>query len=117
MSDIESLTKKIIEFRDKRDWKQFHNPKDCAISLNLETAEFLEHFQWKNNEEMFAHIKKEKNEIAKELADVLYWVLLISYDFNINIIKALDKKMLENKNKYPVSKAKGKHLKYNKLNL
>lgn len=115
MQKIEDLTHRIIAFRDARDWKQFHNPKDCAISLSLEAAEVLEHFQWKNKEEMDAYVKTNKIEISEELADVLYWVLLISKDLDIDVLEALDKKMKKNEDKYPVEKAKGKHTKYTNL--
>lgn len=115
MSEIQDLINNIVKFRDQRNWKQFHNPKDCAISLSLEASEVLEHFQWKNTEEMISHIKENKKEISKELADVLYWVLLMSNDLGIDIKKALEMKMKENSKKYPISKAKGKHTKYNKL--
>jgi NTP pyrophosphatase (non-canonical NTP hydrolase) len=115
MDSIEKLTKEIIKFRDARDWKQFHNPKDLAISLNLEAAEVLEHFQSKNKEEIDSYIKTYKKDIGEELADVLYWVLLISHDLDINIGKAVQEKMKENNKKYPVAKAKGRHTKYTKL--
>lgn len=105
----------IIDFRDARDWKQFHNPKDLAISLVLEAGEVMEHFQWKNREEMENHIKTHKSDIADELADVLYWVLLMSSDLNINIVKAVEDKMKKNEKKYPVKKSKGNHTKYTKL--
>ena len=113
--DIKELKEKIIQFRDKRDWKQFHNPKDLAISMLLESAEVLEHFQWKNSEEMEEHLKKNRNEVADELADVFYWILLMSYDLKIDLVKAVNRKMKENEKKYPVKKAKGKHTKYSKL--
>jgi NTP pyrophosphatase (non-canonical NTP hydrolase) len=115
MTDIRKLTKKITDFRDKRDWKQFHNPKDSAISLLLEAAEVLEHFQWKDHKEMAEHVKKSKDEIGEELSDVLYWVLLLSYDLGIDITKSFDKKMEQNNKKYPIQKAKGNHKKYNQL--
>jgi len=115
MSDLQELTKKIIKFRDARDWKQFHNPKDVSLSLVLEATEVMEHFQWKNEMEIEEHIKKEKDEIAEELADVLYWVLLMSHDMEIDIKKALEYKLIKNTKKYPVEKAKGRHTKYNKL--
>lgn len=115
MSDIQDLTTKVINFRDKRDWKQFHNPKDCGISLLLEVSELLEHFQWKNAEILDKHIRENKKEISKELADVFYWVLLISHDLNIDISKSLILKIKENQKKYPISKSKGKSTKYNKL--
>ena len=110
MSEIKELTKKIIQFRDKRNWKQFHNPKDVALSLVLEANEVMEHFQWLNPKEMENYVKEHKKEIGEELSDVLYWVLLISHDFNIDI-----KKLSKQNKKYPVNKAKGKHTKYNKL--
>ena len=113
MDKIKLLTQKIIEFRDARDWKQFHNPKDLAISLVLEAAEVLEHFQWKNKEEIEEYIKTHKEDIGEELADVLYWVLLASHDLDIDILDALDKKIQKNEINYPVEKAKGKHTKYN----
>jgi dCTP diphosphatase len=115
MNQIETLTKMINDFRDARDWRQFHNPKDLAISLSLEAGEVLEHFQWKSQEEIKKYTKKHKKEIADELADVFYWILLMSSDLNINIEKALKLKMKENAKKYPVKKSKGKHTKYNKL--
>ncbi len=115
MSDIKNLTEKIVKFRDARDWKQFHNPKDCAISLSLEASEVLEHFQWKNKEEIEQYIKDHKKEISEELVDVFYWVLLMSHDLNINLPEAFNKKLKKNEQKYPVEKAKGKHTKYNKL--
>ena len=115
MSDIKDLTEKIIKFRDERDWKQFHNPKDMALSLVLEAGEVMEHFQWKNKEEIEKYVKTNKEEIGEELADVLYWILLMSYDLKINVLDALDKKIRKNEKNYPIEKAKGKHTKYNKL--
>lgn len=115
MSDVSQLTQRILDFINDRDWNQFHNPKDLALSLVLESAEVMEHFQWKNNEEMQDYIKSNKKEIGEELADVLYWVLLMSHDLDIDIKQAFEDKMLKNETKYPVDKAKGKHDKYNKL--
>lgn len=115
MSNIQDLTQKIISFRNARDWQQFHNHKDTAISLLLEAAEVLEHFQWKSKAEVDEYAKVHKQDIGEELADVLYWVLLMSHDLDLDIIEAFEKKMEQNENKYPVNKAKGKHEKYNKL--
>lgn len=112
MSDIKKLTEEIVAFRDARDWKQFHNPKDCAISLSLEASELLEHFQWKNKEEIEKYIETNKSDIGEELADVLYWILLMSHDLDIDILSALEKKIKKNEEKYPIEKAKGSHVKY-----
>jgi dCTP diphosphatase len=115
MNNFTNLTKRIIAFRDARDWKQFHNPKDVALSLVLEATEVMEHFQWKDKEEMEQYIATNKNDIGEELADVLYWVLLMSSDLNIDILQALEQKISKNEAKYPIEKAKGNHTKYNKL--
>jgi NTP pyrophosphatase (non-canonical NTP hydrolase) len=115
MTGLEALTKKILDFRDKRDWRQFHNPKDLALSLVLEASEVLEHFQWKNGVELENYIDSNKNLIAEELADVLYWVLLMSEDLDINILQALDDKLKINEEKYPIEKSKGKADKYTEL--
>jgi NTP pyrophosphatase (non-canonical NTP hydrolase) len=115
MSDIKKLTELIIKFRDARDWKQFHNPKDASLSLVLEAAEVMEHFQWKNKEEMDDYVKTHRAEIGEELADVFYWILLISHDLHIDIDKEVRKKLEKNEKRYPVSKSKGSHKKYSEL--
>lgn len=112
MSDIKELTDRIIKFNYARDWKQFHNPKDLALSLVLEAAEVMEHFQWKNTEETKVYLKDFKDDVGEELADVLYWVLLMSNDLGIDIKRAFIKKMKKNEIKYPIKKAKGRADKY-----
>lgn len=113
--DIKNLTKRIIDFRNVRDWKQFHNPKDLSLSLVLEAAEVMEHFQWKSEAEIDEYVKTHKDEIAEELADVMNYLLLTAHDLDIDICDALSKKIDKSEIKYPVEKAKGKHTKYNKL--
>ena len=105
----------ILDFRDARNWKQFNNPKDMALSLVLESTEVLEHFQWKNGEEVEDYIRQNKSAISEELADVLYWVLLLSHDMDIDPLEALSEKMKKNELKYPLEKSKGKHKKYTEL--
>ncbi len=112
---IEELQKKVIKFRDDRDWKQFHNPKDLALSLTLEAAEVLEHFQWKNPQEIEAYIIKNKNGIGEEIADVFKYLLTLSNDLGINLEEATLKKMSKDNKHYPVKKARGKHTKYTEL--
>lgn len=112
MSDINKLTDLIIQFRDERNWKQFHNPKDLALSLVLEAGEVMENFQWKNEKELETYVREKKEQIGDELADVLYWVLLMSHDLEIDIAQALREKMKKNEQKYPVEKAKNSHKKY-----
>ncbi|MBI5470604.1 nucleotide pyrophosphohydrolase [Candidatus Kaiserbacteria bacterium] len=109
------IQKKAINFRDIRDWKQFHNPKDMALSLVLEAAEVMEHFQWKSEKEIKAYAKSNRDEIGDELADVVYWIATMSHDLGIDLPEAFKKKMKKNDQKYPVTKSKGKHTKYTDL--
>jgi NTP pyrophosphatase (non-canonical NTP hydrolase) len=115
MNEIQELTRQILEFRDEREWKQFHNSKDMAISLVLEASELLEHFQWKSTEEVLDHLENHRNSVGEELADILYWVLLLSNDLHIDIKAAFQEKMKKNAKKYPIEKAKGSHKKYSDL--
>jgi len=109
---LEEIKKEIKTFYDDRDWSQFHDPKNLAISLNLEASEVLELFQWTKNND----IKDGKKEhLADELSDVLIYLIAMYEHFDIDIIKAFKKKMKENADKYPVEKAKGVSTKYNEL--
>tara|TARA_Y100000588_G_C13632765_1_gene660282 strand:- start:154 stop:504 length:351 start_codon:yes stop_codon:yes gene_type:complete len=114
-NNFDDIQKKIVAFRDARDWKQFHNPKDLALSLVLEATELLEHFQWKNEKQSLEHIKHKKTEIEDEIADVLYWILLIANDLDINLHQASINKLAKNDMKYEISKAKGTSKKYTEL--
>ena len=107
MSDLNELQNLVVQFRDERNWKQFHTPKDQAIGIMLEAAEFAEHFRWKTESEMKEYIKNNKKEIAEEVVDVLYWVLLIAHDFNIDLATTFKAKMIKNIAKYPLEKFKG----------
>lgn len=99
-------------FSEERNWAQFHDPKNLAISLNLEASEVLELFQWtKDNKEKSGLT----DEMADELADVLYWLIMLSNHYDIDLLEALNKKMDKNEEKYPVEEAKGKSTKYNEL--
>lgn len=115
MSSLQEYTKKLVAFRHERDWEQFHNGKDEALSLVLEATEVLEHFQWKNGEALKKYLEEHKDKIGEELADVFYWVVLMSHDLGIDILEAADKKLEEIRAKYPVEKAKGRSDKYDKL--
>lgn len=112
MSDISQLIGQIIEFRDERDWRQFHNPKDLAISLSLEAAELLEDFQWKTSEQA---IEANFENIKEELADVMIYALMLSHDLNLDVKEIIQEKIEKNAKKYPVEKSKGSKLKYKEL--
>lgn len=112
MSELNQLIARIRAFSEARDWRQFHNPKDMALSLVLEATEVMEHFQWKNAAEMAEHVKNHRDDVADELADVFYWVLQMSDELGIDILSAVDKKMAKNEAKYPVEKARGNNKKW-----
>ena len=115
MSDIQVITKKIREFRDEREWKQFHNHKDVALSLVLEASEVLEHFQWKSPAEVEVHGRENREELSDELADVAMYLMELADNLGVDLPEAIERKMRKNAIKYPVHKAKGKHAKYNKI--
>lgn len=86
-----------------------------AISLNLEASEVLELFQWKNETEIAQYLKTNKNDTEEELADVLYWVLLMADNLSKDIVATSERKLAKNAEKYPVDKSKGNHKKYTEL--
>jgi len=109
---LAELTDLVLKFREERDWKQFHNPKDMALSLALEAAELMELMQWRNGGELDAHLAANKQRLGEELSDVLGWVLLLAHDQGIDLPDAFEKKIESNKKKYPVEKARGSAKKY-----
>lgn len=113
--NTDAFLKDILRFREERDWKQFHNPKDLAISLVLEAGEVLEHMQWKNGEELEKRMAERKEKVGEELVDVLYWTLLLAHDLGIDLEEAVAKKMEQNQEKYPAHLSKGKSTKYTEL--
>jgi len=113
--DINEITTAITAFRDARDWKQFHTPKDVALSLVLEATEVLELMQWKNGDALDAKLAENKEALGDELADVLYYTLLLAHDQGIDIQAAFTRKMARNAEKYPVELSKGSSAKYTEL--
>lgn len=112
MSDsIQELKEKVIAFRDARNWTQFHNPKDLAISIALEAAELLEVFQWSGADVQIGTEKK-MNRIKEELADVVIYCTLLADNLNVDISKIVSEKLEQNSKKYPIEKAYGKSDKY-----
>lgn len=108
----EETINKILKFRDDRDWKQFHNPKDLAISISLEAAELLEVFQWSG-----ADVSNEgkQDKIKEELADVVNYCVLMADACGLDLDEIVQEKIEINEQKYPVKKAKGRSDKYDKF--
>jgi dCTP diphosphatase len=115
MADLEQLTRSVLNFRDERDWQQFHNPKDVALSLVLEATEVLEIFQWKDAAGVQEVATQRKDDLADELADVLSYTLLLADGLGIDLAAALEAKLRKNAAKYPVEKARGVSGKYTQL--
>ena len=109
MSDINDLTKCLIEFRDARDWKQFHNPKDLAMALSIESSELLETFLWKPPEEA------SQEKIKEELADVFAYAFLLANQCGLDVAEIVTAKIDANDIKYPIEKARGSAKKYNEI--
>jgi NTP pyrophosphatase (non-canonical NTP hydrolase) len=112
---LEELAAIALKFRDERDWKQFHNFKDMALSLVLESAELLELTQWKNGADLEQHARAGKQAIGEELSDILYWLLTIAHDLDIDLAEAFNAKIAKNAEKYPVEKARGSAKKYSEF--
>jgi NTP pyrophosphatase (non-canonical NTP hydrolase) len=107
------LLKQLIEFRRERDWEQFHNPKDVAISLSIEASELLEWFQWKTAEQVQQRLAFDKREeLEDEIADVAVYLAYLCHDLNIDLNQAIKNKMQKNAAKYPRDKVKGRNDKY-----
>jgi len=113
--DLANIQRRIREFRDARDWMQFHNPKNLAISIVLEASELLEHFQWKSPDESEAHAKAARDDIADEIADVSVYLIELADNLGIDLEQAILKKLDKNAAKYPAEKSKGNAKKYTEL--
>lgn len=109
---LDELKKIVFKFRDERKWKNFHNPKDLAVGLTVEAGEVLEHFQWKNGRDLENYLKKNKEAVGEEIADVLHYIILLADRLNIDLESAFIDKVKKNEKKYPVKKVKGKNKKY-----
>lgn len=115
---LQELTQKLLDFRDARDWRQFHSLKDLILSLSLEASELLELAQWKP-EDAFEQEALSDNDtqqrLREECADVLLYLLLIAERTGIDLAKAADQKIAANNVKYPIEKSRGTSAKYTQL--
>lgn len=109
MSQIDKITSIIIEFRDERDWEQFHNGKDLSMAISIEAAELNQLFLWKKPDEV--NVEK----LKEELADVLNYSFLLAHKYGLDVEEIILDKIAKNAIKYPVEKSKGNARKYNEL--
>ncbi|VWX34410.1 MULTISPECIES: nucleotide pyrophosphohydrolase [Exiguobacterium] len=98
MNEIKTLIQKIDDFRDERNWRPHHNPKDLAISLSIEASELLEAFQWRSSEEAW---EENQENIKEEIADVLIYALTLCSELNVDVEEIVVDKIRKNGEKYP----------------
>ena len=109
MKECEEIIQALLEFRNERDWEQFHNPKDLALAINIESAELLELFLWKKADD--ANTEK----VKEELADIFSFAFLLAEKYGFDVKEIVLEKIKTNGEKYPVDKAKGSAKKYDEL--
>jgi NTP pyrophosphatase (non-canonical NTP hydrolase) len=112
MSDINEIIKALVDFRNERDWAQFHDTKNLAVAISIECSELNELFLWKDVKESET-VNKEK--IKEELADIFAYAFLLAEKQNLDVKQIILDKIKRNGEKYPVDKAKGTSKKYNEL--
>ena len=113
---VADLKKLAVRFRDERDWAKFHSPRNLAVSVVLEAAELLEHFQWRTEEEITEYLSGEgRDAVSEEIVDVLMYLLTMAHDLGIDVSSSAKAKIEKNARKYPVDKAKGNAAKYRDL--
>ena len=110
MNDLQEITKALVDFRDARDWKQFHKPKDLATALSIEASELLECFLWKSS------VDAEEERVKEELADVFAYAIMLAGRHGLNVSEIVKEKIEKNASKYPIEKCKGSSRKYKDIN-
>jgi len=112
---IQDLKDIVAQFTNERDWAQYHAPKNLSMDIAVEAAELMEKFLWVDLDGSWDELKKNRGEIENELVDVLHGICAFANACNVDLSSALEKKMDQNRKKYPVDKVKGKWTKYTKL--
>lgn len=110
--EMDKATQEVLAFRDERNWKQFHNPKDLAISISIEASELLEIFQWSNPSTITPELK---TKIEEELADVLIYSIYLADSIKVDLSDIIIEKLKINEQKYPLDKARNSAKKYTEL--
>jgi len=116
MSDsIRELTQEIGAFRDARDWRQFHAPKEMAVAIAAEAGELLQHFVWQTAEQSERRARDRTDAIASEIADVSILLFELADNLGLDLATCIRHKLKHNEDRYPVHKARGSNKKYNEL--
>ncbi len=116
-STVAEIKAKVLAFAQERDWEQFHTPKNLSMALAAEAGELMEHFLWAESAESRARASdpERATKIREELADIVIYAMEFANMAGIDVAAAIEDKMGKNAEKYPVSKARGKSLKYTEL--
>ena len=114
-TELTELMRRIIAFRDERDWRRFHDPKNLAQAIGIEAAELQEIFLWKTNADSRHLSETECKHVQEELADVFIYLMTLCHELNVDILEAVADKLKQNGEKYPVEKCRGSSAKYTKL--
>ena len=112
---LDDLTRRIVAFRDARDWMQFHNPKELAVAIAAEAGELLQHFVWQQPEQIESRVRERRAELADEMADVAILLLELAHNLEVDLSRAVLEKLERNERRYPVEKSRGSNAKYNEL--
>jgi len=110
---LSKLIEAIVEFRDNRDWEQFHTPRNLAAAIAVKAGELQEQFLWREDGYLPGSARRE--EVSEKIADVLIYALLFCHELGIDPERAVRTKLEENRDRYPVEKARGRSTKYTKL--
>jgi NTP pyrophosphatase (non-canonical NTP hydrolase) len=112
---FQEMTARIRHFRDAREWRQFHQPKEMAVAIAAEAGELLQHFVWQSAEQSEDRVRLKRAEIIDEMADVALLLFEFADNHDINLAEAMRAKLMRNEERYPVEKARGSNRKYNEL--
>jgi NTP pyrophosphatase (non-canonical NTP hydrolase) len=116
MSDrLTEVIRQIIKFRDDRDWRQFHDPKNLAEAISIEAGELLENFLWLTSDESRHMDSARLGRVREEVGDVLILTMYLCHGLDIDPIDAMESKLRLNHQKYPVDRARGRRDKYTRL--
>ena len=114
--DLQPSMEALLKFRRERDWEQFHTPKNLSMSIAIESAELMEHFQWKTEPEVRDYLETgARGKVEEEIADVASYLLLLSHDLGLDLNDCIRNKIKKNEEKYPVEKSRGRNTKYDQL--
>jgi NTP pyrophosphatase (non-canonical NTP hydrolase) len=110
--ELDALKERMRDFAERRNWDQFHAPKNLVMALAGEAGELIEHFQWLSESESASLDGETLEAVAAEIADIQIYLVRLSDKLGVSIADAVEKKIVENERKYPVEKAWGSSRKY-----